>query len=177
MTPAPTSKLRIRPWPRRTSGETCPPNEIAESLEKNGIKRLPIVHDGQVVGIVSRANLVQVIATRGSKLDIPLSDLTIRDKVIKHLNSQRWVHTSLLNVTVNGGVIDLWGLAASEAERNAIRVAAENTPGVRAVPSERYSSKMTGRRELPANNENSLAVPAVWHRQGRGIKGKTSALT
>jgi BON domain len=114
--------------------------------------------------------------TRGSKL-VPLSDLTIRDKVIKHLNSQQWVHTSLLNVTVNGGVIDLWGLAASEAERNAIRVAAENTPGVRAVPSERYSSKMTGRRELPANNENSLAVPAVWHRQGCGIKGKTSALT
>ena len=131
-TPAPTSKLRIRPWPRRTSGETCPPNEIAESLEKNGIKRLPIVHDGQVVGIVSRANLVQVIATRGSKL-VPLSDLTIRDKVIKHLNSQRWAHTALLNVTVNGGVIDLWGLAASEAERHAIRVAAENTPGVRAV--------------------------------------------
>ena len=133
MTPAPTSKLRIRPWPRRTSGETCPPNEIAESLEKNGIKRLPIVHDGQVVGIVSRANLVQVIATSGSKLDIPLSDLTIRDKVLKHLNSQRWAHTALLNVTVNGGVIDLWGLAASEAERHAIRVAAENTPGVRAV--------------------------------------------
>jgi hypothetical protein len=132
VTPAPTSKLRIRPWPRRTSGETCPPNEIAESLEKNGIKHLPIVHDGQVVGIVSRANLVQVIATRGSK-SVPLSDLTIRDKVIKHLNSQRWVHTSLLNGTVNGGVIDLWGLAASEAERNAIRVAAENTPGVRAV--------------------------------------------
>jgi osmotically-inducible protein OsmY len=74
-----------------------------------------------------------VIATSGGKLDIPLSDLTIRDKVLKHLNSQRWAHTALLNVTVNGGVIDLWGLAASEAERHAIRVAAENTPGVRAV--------------------------------------------
>lgn len=116
-----------------TATPDTPLNEIAESLEKNGIKRLPIVHDGQVVGIVSRANLVQVIATSGSKLDIPLSDLTIRDKVLKHLNSQRWAHTALLNVTVNGGVIDLWGLAASEAERHAIRVAAENTPGVRAV--------------------------------------------
>ena len=116
-----------------TATPDTPLNEIAESLEKNGIKRVPIVHDGQVVGIVSRANLVQVIATSGSKLDIPLSDLTIRDKVLKHLNSQRWAHTALLNVTVNGGVIDLWGLAASEAERHAIRVAAENTPGVRAV--------------------------------------------
>jgi CBS domain-containing protein len=116
-----------------TATPDTPLNEIAESLEKNGIKRVPIVHDGQVVGIVSRANLVQVIATSGSKLDIPLSDLTIRDKVLKHLNSQRWAHTAHLNVTVNGGVIDLWGLAASEAERHAIRVAAENTPGVRAV--------------------------------------------
>ena len=116
-----------------TTTPDTPLNEIAESLEKNGIKRLPIVHDGQVVGIVNRANLVQVIATSGSKLDIPLSDLTIRDKVLKHLNSQRWAHTALLNVTVNGGVIDLWGLAASEAERHAIRVAAENTPGMRAV--------------------------------------------
>ena len=117
-----------------------------------------------------------MIATRGSKL-VPLSDLTIRDKVIKHLNSQRWAHTAHLNVTVNGGVIDLWGLAASEAERHAIRVAAENTPGVRAVNDADRRSDIRQSRELPANNENSLAVPAVWHRQGCGIKGKTSALT
>jgi CBS domain-containing protein len=116
-----------------TATPDTPLNEIAETLEQNGIKRLPIVRDGQLVGIVSRVNLVQVIASSGSKLDIPLSDATIRDKLLKHLNSQRWAHTALLNVTVNGGVIDLWGRAASDTERKAIRVAAEATPGVRAV--------------------------------------------
>ena len=116
-----------------TSTPDTPLNEIAGILETNGIKRVPVVRDGQLVGIVSRANLVQAIASRGSKLDIPLSDAAIRDRLLKHLNTQRWAHTDLLNVTVNGGVADLWGLAASDTERKAIRIAAENTPGVRAV--------------------------------------------
>lgn len=110
-----------------------PLDEIAGILEENGIKRVPIVHNGDLVGIVSRANLVQAMASRGSKLDVPISDATIRERLLKHLNTQRWAHTDLLNVTVNDGVVDLWGLAASDAERNAIRIAAENLPGVRAA--------------------------------------------
>jgi osmotically-inducible protein OsmY len=85
------------------------------------------------VGIVSRANLVQAIATSGSKLDVPLSDTTVREKLLTDLNKQKWGHTALLNVTVNGGVVDLWGFIESDTERKAIRVAAEATPGVRVV--------------------------------------------
>jgi len=116
-----------------TAGPDTPLQEIAEMLEKYGIKRLPIVRDGQLVGIVSRANLVQAIATSGSKLDVPLSDATIREKLLTHLNKQSWAHTTLLNATVNGGVVDLWGFVESDTERKAIRVAAEATAGVRAV--------------------------------------------
>ncbi len=115
------------------SSPDAPLHEIAERLEKYGIKRLPIVRDGELVGIVSRANLVQAIATSGSKLDVPLSDTTIRDKLLTHLNRQSWAHASLLNATVSGGVVDLWGFVESDTERKAIRVAAEATPGVRAV--------------------------------------------
>jgi CBS-domain-containing membrane protein len=116
-----------------TAAPDTPLNEIAETLEKYGIKRLPIVRDEQLVGIVSRANLVQAIATSGSKLDIPLADTAIREKLLKELNRQSWAHTVLLNAIVNGGVVDLWGFAQSDTERKAIRVAAEATPGVRAV--------------------------------------------
>jgi len=49
------------------------------------------------------------------------------------LNAQSWARTGLVNVTVNGGVVDLWGIARTDSERKAIRVAAEATPGVRAV--------------------------------------------
>ena len=116
-----------------TAAPDTPLHEIAEMLEKYVIKRLPIVRDGQLVGIVSRANLVQAIATNGSKLDVPLSDATIREKLLAHLNKQSWAHTTPLNATVNGGVVDLWGFVESDTERKAIRVAAEATAGVRAV--------------------------------------------
>jgi CBS domain-containing protein len=116
-----------------TAEPDTPLQEIAAMLERYGIKRLPIVRNGRLVGIVSRANLVQAIATSGSKLDVPLSDTAIREKVLTHLNEQNWAHTALLNVTVNGGVVDLWGFVESDTERKAIRVAAEATPGVRAV--------------------------------------------
>jgi osmotically-inducible protein OsmY len=76
---------------------------------------------------------VQAVASSGTKLEIPLSDETIRDKLMAHLKTQSWAHTGLLNATVNDGVVDLWGLSSSETERQAIRVAAETTPGVRAV--------------------------------------------
>jgi osmotically-inducible protein OsmY len=66
-------------------------------------------------------------------LEIPGIDAAIRDKLLAHLKSQPWAHTALLNVTVNDGVVDLWGMTSSDTERTAIRVAAESISGVRAV--------------------------------------------
>jgi CBS-domain-containing membrane protein len=116
-----------------TASPETPLHEVAALLEKHSVKRVPIVENGQLVGIVSRANLVQAVASAGTGLQIPLSDSTIRDKLLAHLKTQNWAHTDLLNVTVNGGVVDLWGIVGSASERNAIRVAAETTPGVNAV--------------------------------------------
>ncbi|MGA7488332.1 MAG: CBS domain-containing protein [Xanthobacteraceae bacterium] len=116
-----------------TAAPDTPLHEIASLLEKNAIKRVPIVKDGQVVGLVSRANLIQAVATARKELEIPLSDATIRNQLQSRLRAQPWAHTSLLNVTVNGGVVELWGLANSDAERKAIRIAAESEPGVRDV--------------------------------------------
>ena len=108
-------------------------HEIAALLETHAIKRVPICENGQLVGIVSRANLVQALASAGSKLEIPLSDTTIRSKLLSHLRSQPWADVGTLNVIVTDGVADLWGVARSDTERKAIRVAAEATQGIRAV--------------------------------------------
>jgi CBS domain-containing protein len=107
--------------------------EIASLLEKHAIKRVPIVENGHPVGIVSRSNLVQAVAGAGKHFEMSLADETIRSKLLSHLKAQPWAHVGLLNVTVNGGVVDLWGIARSETERKAIRVAAEGITGVRAV--------------------------------------------
>ena len=116
-----------------TAAPDTPLHEIASLLESNSIKRVPIVEHGQLVGIVSRANLVQAVASERRQLDIPLSDTAVRDKLLAHLKRQRWAHTALVNVTVNDGVVDLWGISNSDTERNALRVAAEALPNVRAV--------------------------------------------
>ncbi len=108
-------------------------SEVAMLMERHAIKRVPILSDGKLVGIVSRANLVQALASAPSERDVPLSDLAIRDKLLAHLHKQPWSHTSQLNVTVNNGVVDVWGICHSDAEHEAVRIAAENIPGVRAV--------------------------------------------
>lgn len=114
------------------SAET-PVHEIAALLEKHSIKRVPVIENGALVGLVSRANLVQAVASVGKGLDIPLSDAAIRDRLVAHLKAQNWAHTGMLNIVVSGGVVNLWGLVRSDSERKAIRVAAETTPGVQAV--------------------------------------------
>jgi CBS domain-containing protein len=116
-----------------TASPETPLHEIAALLERNSIKRVPIIHNGELVGIVSRANLIQVVASGRKQLDIAPSDATIRDKLLAHLNSQPWAKTASLNVIVNDGVVDLWGIIDSSAERKAMRVAAESITGVRAV--------------------------------------------
>lgn len=116
-----------------TAAPDVPLHEVAMMMETNAVKRVPIVRNGQLVGIVSRANLVQAIATSGAKLEIPAADAVIREKLMKRLKAESWASTSLLNATVHDGVVSLWGLTRSPTERMAIRVAAETTPGVVAV--------------------------------------------
>jgi CBS domain-containing protein len=116
---------------------TCSPetslDEIATLLETKSIKRVPVISNGQLVGIVSRANLVQALASIRPRLEIPLSDATIRTHLMSHLKSQPWAHLTLVTISVFDGVVSLWGMVPSEIEKRALRVAAEQTVGVRAV--------------------------------------------
>jgi CBS domain-containing protein len=117
-----------------TATPETPLYRIADLLEKNGIKRVPIVDSGKVVGIVSRANLLRALASRGkAEPAVAPSDATIRNDVIARLSSQPWTRPMLINVIVQDGSVDLWGIVDSEEERKAVRVAAEVTPGVRKV--------------------------------------------
>lgn len=118
----------------RTADPEMPLDEIAELLGKAHIKRVPIVNkDGELVGIVSRANIIQAIASAHQKLEVSVPDATIRKKLLDELERQPWTNTFRLNVTVTNGVVNLWGMVESEQERKAITVAAEAIPGVTAV--------------------------------------------
>jgi CBS domain-containing protein len=117
-----------------TAGPDTPLQDIATTLERNGIKRVPIVKDGRLLGIVSRANLLQALASlpKGAAAAGP-SDSAIREDVMTRLQAEPWTRPSLINIIVNEGTVELWGVVDTQAEKRAVRVAAEVTPGVRAI--------------------------------------------
>lgn len=118
----------------QTAQPDTPLVEIADMFEEKHIKCVPIVDSaGELVGIVSRANIVQAVASARPKLEISLPDTMIRERLTAELKKQSWSHVHKLNVTVTNGIVGLWGFAQSEKERQAIRVAAESIPGVVAV--------------------------------------------
>ena len=116
-----------------TVGELAGLDEIADLMERNGIKRVPVVHDGKIVGIVSRADLLQVLASGGAPRDAEDSDRLVRERLLAELAKQQWASPSESNIVVSEGVVHFWGTVGSEKERTALRVLAENIPGVRGI--------------------------------------------
>jgi len=118
-----------------TVGVDTPLEDVARLLESRRIKRVPVVRDGRVIGIVSRAELIRGLAVRPTEPQPAgaSDDRTIRERVLAALRTQPWWVGTYRNVVVVDGVVHLWGLARSQAERDAIRVAAETVPGVRGV--------------------------------------------
>ena len=110
--------------------------DIATLLETKKIKRVPVLRDGKLVGIVSRANLVRALAMTKSEPAIVADsdDHTIRAKLLAELKGQEWVHMWAADIIVRDRVVHLWfSDDRSEEERQAVRVAAENIPGVQRV--------------------------------------------
>ncbi|MGP1680301.1 MAG: CBS domain-containing protein [Burkholderiales bacterium] len=105
---------------------------IATLLEKQRIKRVPVMRDGKVVGIVSRANLLQGLAAHPPAAPAALDDEALRARVsdeIKHAG----VDTTFVNVLVYAGAVHLWGGVRSAEQHAAARIAAQSLAGARAV--------------------------------------------
>ncbi len=109
-----------------------PVGEIAEILEKRHIKRVPVVEDGKIVGIVSRANLLHGLATHKERISVTPSpdDRAIRAQVQALVARQDWISHGSLNVLVTDGAVDLWGWVDSEDERKALMTAVTEIDGV-----------------------------------------------
>jgi CBS domain-containing protein len=107
---------------------------IADLLESRHIKRVPVVRQDRLVGIVSRADLVRaLIAAPPPPTAPPGDDRKLYEAVISRLRSEPWADLLHLNIVVQNGEVQLWGIANSEEEREALRVLVESVPGVRAV--------------------------------------------
>jgi CBS domain-containing protein len=109
-------------------------SEVVHLMEGRRIKRVPVLKDRQVVGIVSRANLMRVLATMESSAAAPTADdRTIRERVLQAYKGQSWAPDFGENVVVKDGVVHLWGSVRTESQRQALVVGARNVAGVRDV--------------------------------------------
>lgn len=118
-----------------TIDEDLPLYKVAQTLEKHHIKRVPVVRNGKLVGIVSRANLLQGFAAAASKLGDTgsESDQSLRDKVMDELVSQVGLTSGRINVIVTEGEVQLWGMVENTTEQKAAGLAAESIRGVKRV--------------------------------------------
>jgi len=112
------------------TSEDTPLPEIAALLEKHHVKRVPVLRDGKLVGIVSRANLLHGFALSEPTWPMLQGDRQIRD-ALKQALTEAGLPMHQVSVTVNNGAVRLWGWIDAQAQRQAARAAVESTPGVR----------------------------------------------
>ncbi len=118
-----------------TVAQNTPLADIVKLMERHRVKRVPVVDiDGNVIGIVTRANLLRALASVAREVQ-PTSadDQTIREQLLAELNRQPWAPVALVDVVVRNGVVQLWGAVTDERQRTALKVAAENIAGVKTV--------------------------------------------
>lgn len=114
--------------------EDTPLEDIVQTMEKHRIKRLPVMRGDKVVGIVTRSNLMHAMVSLARVAPAaPKDDAAIRDKLLAEIQKQEWAPIATANVVVRDGVVELWGMIVDERQREALKVAAENIPGVKAV--------------------------------------------
>jgi CBS-domain-containing membrane protein len=106
--------------------------EIATILEDNRIKRVPVVRNGKLVGIVSRSNLLQGLATVNATPG-PRPPEDVRAKIVTELDQLDFIHPTQMNIIVSGGVVKLWGCLGSEEQELALMVSVENVAGAAEV--------------------------------------------
>jgi CBS domain-containing protein len=116
--------------------EDTPLDEVVHQMEHRRVKRLPVMRGTQLVGIVSRANLMRALAAIGRAVPAPaMTDAAIRKQLLAEFEKQPWVPVALIDATVKDGVVELWGTILEGSQGEAIRVLAENVPGVKKVVS------------------------------------------
>jgi CBS domain-containing protein len=117
----------------RSVDEGTAVEDIVELMERRRIKRVPVVREGKVTGIVTRCNLMHAMVSLARLAPkTAQSDAAIQEQLLAVLHKERWAQIAT-NVVVHDGVVELWGVIVDERQREALKVAAENISGVKAV--------------------------------------------
>jgi CBS-domain-containing membrane protein len=108
--------------------------DVADILDSHRIKRVPVLREGRLVGIITRGDLVRAlsqvqISKAAKKIDNAALHKTLHDRI----RAQSWLNDTYINLTVNDGVVELWGLVVSTDRHRALLALVEETEGVSRV--------------------------------------------
>jgi CBS domain-containing protein len=145
-----------------TVTEDTPLDDIVQQMERHQIKRLPVVRGGKLVGIVTRANLLRALASvvGEAKPVAAVDDAGIRGRIYAELQKQPWAPVNMLDIVVRDGTAHLWGVVLDERQREAIRVVAENTPGVKGIEDHLVWVEPMSGMAIPAADESEARAQA-----------------
>jgi CBS-domain-containing membrane protein len=154
----------------KTISEDAGLEDIVQLMEKWRIKRLPVLRGDKVVGIVTRSNLMHAVVSLARSAPVePKGDDAIREQLQAIMQSEPWAPVATVNAVVHNGVVELWGMIIDERQREALKVAAENIAGVKAVNDHLVwvepTSGMTIEPQAPAQQPHHSPVAAAWPRR------------
>jgi len=105
---------------------------VADVLDRNKIKRVPVLLAGKLFGIITRGDLVRALA--GVEIGKPIDrkeDGSLQKILIDRIDAQPWLRPTYISAIVNNGVVELWGFIGSEDQRKALHVLIQEVAGVR----------------------------------------------
>ena len=117
----------------QTVAEDATLEEVVRTMERAGVKRVPVLRGGELVGIITRANLLHALASAARTIPpTAKDDAAIRDRILAEFDKLSW-GTAGVSVLVRDGSVELSGTILDERQREALKVLVENVPGVKAV--------------------------------------------
>lgn len=126
-----------------TVSPELPIESVAAILDGHRIRRVPVVHEGQLVGIVSRGDLIKALANEPVPTEVPHSDAELIATMKARIAAESWGPRGLV-IHAQDGVLSLWGLVETEAERSALETMARSIGGVK-----RIDDQIAVRSEMP----------------------------
>ena len=111
----------------------APIEAAAALLDGHKIRRLPVMEEGRLVGIVSRGDLVKTLAAATPAAPSTVSDAQLVKEMTARMDREAWISSRTITVEAKDGVLALWGPVESETERSALETMARAIPGCRAV--------------------------------------------
>jgi CBS-domain-containing membrane protein len=104
--------------------------KVAEILHAHRVKRVPVVQDGKLLGIVTRSDNVEALSgAMGPVASKVRSDGDLQRSILERMRAEPWLDTSYVNVNVDEGKVIIAGLVGSKDEERALCALVEAIAG------------------------------------------------